>query len=78
MDGIIDSFLNVLARHIVTGPEIESSIIKGILTSDGVGEKCYQTFAKERLMASEEKKVDYFETIKKNNLKTGLKKTKKK
>ena len=49
-----DPFLDGPARHFKSGVEIEQVVMKGLLSSDEIGEKCFKDFVERRIKAKEE------------------------
>ena len=70
-------FLDGPTRHIITGREIEKSVMAGLLSSDETGEKRFIKFVNERMMRSDETRASFFDPIPKTNVKRGMEREKK-
>ena len=70
----IDPFSNECPRHMPTGKIIEAAIVSDMLRAPELGMSQYKAFIADRLIKG---KVTFYAPIKKNNLKTGIKKIKK-
>ena len=71
----VDPFLHGPARHWISGVEIDSRLIEGILNAKEVGNGQFVAFCEERL---KEGSKNIYDPIKKNKIYTGLPNTKKK
>ena len=56
---------------------MEQVVMKDLLSSDEIGEKCFKDFVERRIKAKEEETISIFEPIKRQNIETGLHKKKK-
>ena len=54
---LVDPFGNGVARELITGKEIDVTIIKGLVEADVIGDEKYREFVKERLVDSTEPKI---------------------
>ena len=70
-------FLVGPARHLKTGVEIDHDIVNGLLMSGDAGEKQFREFADFRLKATGDERVNFFDSIVKLKIKTGLEKVQK-
>ena len=59
------------AREFTTGKEIDSTIVNDMLGAAKLGDELYKRFLNERMITGE---IGFYDPIKRNNLKTGLKK----
>ena len=62
------------AHTLATGVQIAPEIVTGLLTARSTGEEMHRKFYSDRLLSPE---IDYFQPIKRSNIKTGLEKKKK-
>ena len=69
-----DPFGTGRARDIATGKELPEKVVKYLIKAGKIGDEMYLSFVNERLIKG---KANFFDPIKKVNLDTGLKKTKK-
>ena len=65
-----DPFSSGPAKNIVTGAEIDKSVIKNLVHASEIGNDAYKTFTKERLT---DPTVSFFSPIKRTKITTGLK-----
>ena len=71
-----DSFLNAPACHLKTGVEIDANIVPDLFSSTEIGNEIFTKFAEERMKVPAEKRVDFFASIPKSKIRTGLEKVK--
>ena len=57
------------ARNLMTGIELKSTIVEGLIRARSVGEEMHCMFYTDHLLSSE---VDFFAPIKRSTIKTGL------
>ena len=69
----IDPFSDQPPRHIANGTEIAKNVAEDMIKAGSIGEKQFDDFVSQRLITHS---VAFFSAIKRNNLKTGIKKVK--
>ena len=74
--GYCDPFLNDPARHLKTDVEIDVNIVSDLLSSTEIGNNMFTELVEERMKAPEEKRIDFFASIPKSKIRTGLEKVK--
>ena len=70
----VDPFSGGAPRNISTGVEIDEDVVNDVLRAPKVGENQFNKFVEDRLVKGT---IGFFTPIKRNNLKTGIIKTKK-
>ena len=71
-----DPFLNTSARQLKTGVEIDVIIVSDLLSSTEIGNGMFTEFVEEKMKAPEQKRIDFFASIPKSKIRTGLEKVK--
>ena len=68
----------LMSLHVIlkTGLEINVNVVSDLLSSTEIGNEMFIKFVEERMKAPEEKRVDFFASIPKSKIRTGLEKVK--
>ena len=68
----------LMSLHVIlkTGLEINVNVVSDLLSSAEIGNEMFIKFVEERMKAPEEKRVDFFASIPKSKIRTGLEKVK--